>query len=169
MESPTAAQLEATRVARFATMNARTDTFAAQSVLPNAGLVVRKVLGAGIVADPKARPSAILVEHPFSMTFVEIPPGQAAPLHAHATEEVFFIVEGRMTFFWGDKGEHQIEMERYDTVTMPKHVFRAFENRGSQTARMMVTVGGGPDEVRNSVTYAPDVVAAAQAAGVKLD
>ena len=169
MESPTAAQLEATRVARFATMNARTDTFAAQSVLPNAGLVVRKVLGAGIVSDTKARPSTILVDHPFSMTLVEIPPGQAAPLHAHATEEVFFIVEGRVTFFWGDEGEHQIEMGRYDTVTMPKHVFRAFENRTDQTARMMVTVGGGADEVRNSVTYAPDVVAAAQAAGVKLD
>jgi len=169
MQSPTATQLEATCVARFAKMSARTDTFAIQSVLPNAGLVVRKVLGAGVVSDPKARPSTILVEHPFSMTFVEIPPGQAAPLHAHATEEVFFIVEGRVTFFWGNEGEHQIEMDRYDTVTMPKHVFRAFENRGSHTARMMVTVGGSPDEVRNSVTYPPEVVAAAQAAGVKLD
>ena len=103
------------------------------------------------------------------MTMVEIPPGQSAPLHAHATEEVFFVVEGRMTFTWGDNGEHEIEIGRYDTVTMPKHVYRAFENRSDQVARMMVTVEGGPDEVRNSVTYPAEVMAAARAAGVTLD
>lgn len=169
METPTPDQLEATRVARFAKMAGRTDTFAVQSVLPDAGLVVRKVLGAGIVSDPKAKPSTIPVEHPFSMTLVEIPPGQSAPLHAHATEEVFFIVEGHMTFFWGEHGEHQIEMGPYDTVTMPKNIYRGFTNRGDKLARMMVTVEGGPDEVRNSVTYPPEVVAAARAAGVTLD
>ena len=169
MQIPSPDQLEATRVARFAGMSGRTDVFAIQSVLPNTGLVVRKVLGAGIVADPKARPSAIAVEHPFSMTMVEIPPGQSAPLHAHATEEVFFVVEGRMTFTWGDQGEHEIEIGRYDTVTMPKHVYRAFQNRTDQLARMMVTVEGGPDEARNSVTYPEAVLAAARAAGVTLD
>lgn len=169
METPTPAQLEDLRVARFAGMPGRTDVFALQSVVPNAGLVVRKVLGAGVVADPKAKPPAIKVEHPFSMTFVEIPPGQGAPLHGHATEEVFFVVEGVMTFVWGERGEHQIEIGRYDTVTMPKDVFRGFSNRTDQVARMMVTVEGSPDEVRNSVTYPQEVVQAALAAGVQLD
>lgn len=161
-------ELERTRVARFANLDARKDVFKVQALLPKAGLVVRKVIGAGIVSDPSKVP-AIKLEHPFSMTFVEIPPGQEAPLHAHSTEEVFFVVEGEVTFLWGDQGESEIVLRQYDTVTMPTNVMRAFVNRGERPARMMVTVGGTAEQTRNSVTYAPDVVARAAAAGVTLD
>jgi len=165
--TPSATELENTRVARFSHLHARTDIFNVQAVMPKGGLVVRKVIGAGIVNDA-TKPPAIGIEHPFSMTFVEIPPGQEAPLHAHTTEEVFFIVEGVVTFSWGDQGEHQLDVGQYDTVTMPKHVMRAFTNRGDRPARMMVTVSGTNEQTRDSVTYAPEIVARAAAAGVTL-
>ncbi|MBN9428902.1 MAG: cupin domain-containing protein [Burkholderiales bacterium] len=167
--SPTATELESTRVARYAKLNARTDMFELQNKVPKTALVVRKILNKGIVtdSDPGKRP-AIEIEHPFGITMVEIPPGEHAPLHSHTTEEVFFVLEGQVHFVWGDQGEHELDLGSYDTVTMPKHIFRGFTNLTDRPARMLVMLGGTNAETMDSVGYTEEVMAVAQAHGRSL-
>jgi len=167
--TPSLQEMERTRIARFADLNVRDNTFAASALRgEKAGLITRKILGSGIV-DPALKPSKITIEHPFSMTITELPPGHSASLHAHTTEEIFMILEGEMTFFWGPEGEYETVLGKYDTVTMPQHVFRAFENRTSKPTRMLIVLGGTYAQTKHSVTYHPEIVAKAKEAGVTLD
>ena len=164
--SITTEEMEATRVGRFATMPIINDAFDVSSWVPNALTYVRKFIGRGIMKDPAKKPT-IGIDHPFSMTLVEIPPGQGAPLHAHSTEEVFLVVEGEMTFFWGDNREHEIKIGKFDLVTMPIGEYRGFVNRTDKVARMFITVAGTDEETMAGIKPSAEVVAWAKAAGIK--
>ena len=51
-------------------------------------------------------------------------------------------LSGRWAICWGPRGEREVVLEQYDTISVPVHVMRGFRNAGDETALMLAIVGG---------------------------
>ncbi|RFB97458.1 cupin [Rhizobium leguminosarum bv. trifolii] len=66
---------------------------------------------------------------------VTVPPGSRTPRHAHASPEVFRILEGRLTIWrLTDTGPEEIEAGAGDIVSIPPFVVHGYSNRGTAPA-----------------------------------
>jgi quercetin dioxygenase-like cupin family protein len=66
-----------------------------------------------------------------------MPPGATGPvLHHHAFEELFYVLEGELTFQVGDE---LVTKAAGDVVFVPGGVAHAFANRGDAPARFLLT------------------------------
>ena len=61
---------------------------------------------------------AIGGDHGFTMAINKVSPGKGAPLHSHTKPEVFVVLSGKCAFFWGDKGEHEVVLDQWDTCLL---------------------------------------------------
>lgn len=95
-------------------------------------------------------PAKIRTPHHFHMSFIEVPPGSGANLHAHDAPEIFVPISGRFAIIYGDKGEHQVELEPLDTISVPVNLMRTFKNIGNVTGILMV-IYDGPGEVLGKI------------------
>ena len=88
--------------------------------------------------------SAPIQEGDFTLIFTVCPPGQGPGLHAHhRTTETFTCLEGRFRVYWGDEGEHETVLERFDTISVPPGVCRGFVNVGEGEGILQVLITGG--------------------------
>jgi quercetin dioxygenase-like cupin family protein len=89
----------------------------------------------------------------FAMLMAECPPGQGPDLHAHhETEEIFTCLRGRFEVAWGDEGEHRLQLEPYDTVSVPPGVCRAFRNVADERGLLQVLITGGENDL-NDISF----------------
>lgn len=66
---------------------------------------------------------------------VTVPPGSRTPRHAHASPEVFRILEGSLTIWrLTDSGPEEIEADAGDIVTIPPFMVHGYANRGTVPA-----------------------------------
>ncbi|OWV88011.1 cupin [Rhizobium sp. R635] len=66
---------------------------------------------------------------------VTVPPGSRTPKHAHASPEVFRILEGRLTIWrLTDNGPEEIEAGAGDIVTIAPFMVHGYSNRGTVPA-----------------------------------
>ncbi|OWV88195.1 cupin [Rhizobium sp. N122] len=66
---------------------------------------------------------------------VTVPPGSRTPRHAHASPEVFRILQGRLTIWrLTDNGPEEIEAGAGDIVSIPPFMVHGYANRGSVPA-----------------------------------
>lgn len=151
--------MEATRVARFGGPCVYSDAFKS-SHIPEFRKKIHKVINMGAVSNPNAVP-AIKVEHPWTVSIIEMEPGKGAGLHSHTTEEVFFPLDGRFDMFWGDDGESAITLQRWDTISMPMGIMRGFKNMNDRTLHVLVMIGGENNATQGSIEYHESVVPAA--------
>ena len=80
----------------------------------------------------------------FTLICTVCPPGQGPGLHAHhRTTETFTCLDGRFKVYWGDAGEHETVLERFDTVSVPPSVCRGFTNVGDSEGVLQVLITGG--------------------------
>ncbi|HLI26899.1 MAG TPA: cupin domain-containing protein [Chloroflexota bacterium] len=87
-------------------------------------------------------PWALPAEH-FSVYLVYVPPGGGAPYHQHAAEEVFTVLEGRVSFWWERDGvEAEIVLGPKDLLYCPAHQRLRFVNTGVEGAWLHVALGG---------------------------
>ncbi len=95
------------------------------------------------------------------------PPRCRNSLHTHTTAEVFFILKGRWRFFWGRWGDAgEVVLEEGDLINLPTHMFRGFENIGTDYGMIMAVLGG--DDAGGGVTWAPQVIEEASDHGLVL-
>ncbi len=95
------------------------------------------------------------------------PPYCVNSLHTHRTAEVFFVLSGRWRFFWGRQGDAgDVVLEEGDFINIPTHLFRGFENIGTDYGMIMAMLGG--DDAGGGVIWAPEVIEKAQAHGLVL-
>jgi quercetin dioxygenase-like cupin family protein len=95
-----------------------------------------------------------------TMVFTVCPPGQGPGLHRHsATYETFVVLDGAFEYSWGRKGDHRVVLGKYDTVSFPPGVYRAFRAVGETDGTMLVIITGDDQD---------DIVGAA-AVGQQLD
>ena len=66
---------------------------------------------------------------------VTVPPGSRTPKHAHASPEVFRILEGNLTIWrLSDSGPEEIEASAGDIVTIAPFMVHGYSNRGTVPA-----------------------------------
>jgi mannose-6-phosphate isomerase-like protein (cupin superfamily) len=152
--NPSVAEMEA-RVARFHAL-VPTDDYV-DSAIPGCERTTWRVLG--------TPPAAPLAAEGFHMSFVRCEPGQSAPLHSHATQEVFVALTGRWEVFWGPQGERHVVLEPWDTVTIPPGLSRGFRNVATEAA-YLIGMASGHDP--GKLAWPEHVRAAARAVGVEL-
>jgi mannose-6-phosphate isomerase-like protein (cupin superfamily) len=81
---------------------------------------------------------------------------------------VFFPLNGKMIVVWGDKGEHEIELNQWDCISMPVGVMRGFRNPNDHDLVIYSVVGGRDEEV-GRIEWHPDVLRAAEGTGLAYD
>ncbi|MBN9425689.1 MAG: cupin domain-containing protein [Burkholderiales bacterium] len=97
------------------------------------------------VISPNAHlgPSGITTPHQFHMSFLKVPPGHGARLHAHRLPEVFTVLRGRFAILWGNQAQHHVELGEFDTISVPNNVMRTFRNIGDEEGLLQVIYDGG--------------------------
>ena len=92
-----------------------------------------------------------------TMVVAACPPGQGPSLHSHKmTFETFTVLQGRFEVTWNDQGENRIELDRFDTVSVPPGVQRAFRNIGDGEGLLQVIITGGVHDM-SDIAFAPAV------------
>ena len=93
-----------------------------------------------------------------TMTLARCPAGQGPGLHNHKdTFETFTVLEGRFEVRWNDEGQDRLELERFDTISIPPGVYRSFRNIGDTEGLLQVIITGGVHDMN-------DIAFSAQAA-----
>jgi mannose-6-phosphate isomerase-like protein (cupin superfamily) len=152
------------RTARFEGLRASKQAFV-DTRLPEHERDIFNVIGAGVTEDPDLKP-AIVDAQDFNVTYVGAEPGKGAALHSHPTVEVFIAMSGHWSVYWGDDGEHEIEIGPWDVVSVPVGVMRGFRNIGDSYAHLMAILGGTS---AGKVDWADTVLARAAESGLALD
>ena len=153
-----------TRVARYDALKSSKEAFV-DSLLPGHEREILNVIGNGVTEDASLKP-AIADAQDFHLTLVRAEPGKGAALHSHKTLEVFVALEGSWAVFWGDRGEQEIVLEPWDTISVPTGVMRGFRNAG-KAGGVLMSILGGTDPGR--VTWAAQVLEAARQSPLRLD
>src|SRR3954468_579675 len=79
-----------------------------------------------------------------TMTLAVCPPGQGPGLHAHRrTYETFTVLKGEFEVSWNDDGAERARLGRFDTISFPPGVCRAFRNVGRGQGILQVIITGG--------------------------
>ncbi len=151
------------RIARFKDLKPISRGFL-DTVIPEHARDVFNVIGRGVTEDPSGAP-AIADARDFNVTYVRAEPGNGAALHDHLTVEVFIPLTGRFAIIWGDHGEHEVELEPFDVISVPPGVMRGFRNVHHEAAYLLA-IQGGADPGR--VTYADQVIERAREHGAKV-
>ena len=152
------------RVARFTALQPSCQAFV-DSRIPGHERAIFNVIGRGVTEDASLQPAIIDVQG-FNLTFVHAAPGKGAALHSHLTVEVFTPFCGEWSIYWGEKGEEEIILGPWDTISVPPGVMRGFRNVGREEAYLMAILGG-TDAGR--VNWAPQVLEQARQTGLQLD
>ncbi|MEM8984571.1 MAG: cupin domain-containing protein [Pseudomonadota bacterium] len=123
------------------------------------------IIGPGVAENPDQHVH-IEIPHGFNIGGARQPPGCVNSQHSHETAEVFVVHSGTWAFMLGADGhDGRVILEEGDTISIPIHVFRGFENVGPE-AGFLFAVLGGDDPGR--VTWAPYVFEQASTYGLVL-
>ncbi len=165
MKSALLQQIESTRVARFSKLKHFGLAFV-DSLLPEGRKKNLKVIGKGVVERDDMAPP-INEDHGFTVSYVLVPPGGGASLHAHKTAEVFVPINGELHVLVGEDKE-ELVMQPLDVVSIPVGVMRGFRNHTDKEIVLLAIVGGHTGG--GSVTWHPEVLErAAKETGLALD
>jgi quercetin dioxygenase-like cupin family protein len=142
------------RVARFGNLvplPAQTDPsipLAAKDVMYARKLL--SVIGLEDAATPISSDAPISGAAGMTMTLAVCPPGQGPELHSHVrTYETFTVLRGRFEVRWNDDGSERLELEEFDTISVPPGVCRAFRNIGDGEGILQVIITGGVHDMQD--------------------
>lgn len=123
------------------------------------------IIGPGVSESPDQHVH-IEIPHGFNIGAARQPPGCINSQHSHETAEVFVIHSGRWAFRLGPEArDGEVVLGPGDTISIPIHMFRGFENVGEDKGFMFGVLGGDDP---GHVTWAPYVFQAAQTHGLVL-
>ncbi|MEO5897537.1 MAG: cupin domain-containing protein [Vicinamibacterales bacterium] len=123
------------------------------------------IVGPGVSENPDQHVH-IAIPHGFNIGGARQPPGCLNSQHSHDTAEVFIVHSGRWAFRSGERAQDgEVILTAGDTISLPIHMFRGFENIGDDVG-FLFAVLGGDDPGR--VTWAPQVFDLARHHGLVL-
>jgi quercetin dioxygenase-like cupin family protein len=148
------------------------------SALPGCGAQVAPVIGHGMSAE-RNHLAPIMNSHGFSIEWLKIPSGGCVSLHQLAAKQVLAVYQGSVEISIQNQPPLGVELdstatklvangsiEGNDCYAMPADVWRSYRNAGSSEVVMLVMT---PGDDRKRITWAPDVVERAAAAGYTHD
>jgi len=93
----------------------------------------------------------------FAVVIAECEARNGPGLHVHQNStETFTCIQGRFRIEWGDNAEHAIELNLFDTISVPPGVMRRFENISDETGLLYVILQGNEHRLRD-VEFAPSL------------
>ena len=123
------------------------------------------IIGPGVSESPDQHVH-LDIPHGCNIGGARQPPHCTNSQHSHDTAEVFIVHSGRWAFYLGENADGpRVDLAPGDTISVPIHVFRGFENIGNEIG-FMFAILGGDDPGR--VTWAPYVFEAAKRNGLAL-
>jgi mannose-6-phosphate isomerase-like protein (cupin superfamily) len=135
------------------------------SRLPGGGAELALVIGYGLTENRFQRPR-LTEPHGFSLAWLRADPGAGVGRHRLAEAQVLIVKQGRLRVTLNDADPVSVEIGAYDTLSVPKGAWRAFESVGEEPAQaVLLTEGDG----RVYLDWAPEIVAAARDKDVALD
>lgn len=150
------------RIVRFGDLRPQSSYYDLEAGIPKEAyeLITAKALytlmAPSSAAGPMSAKPAIEGSEGLSVVIAECPPGDKPMLHAHfKTVETFLCLDGRFRIRWGDQGENETHIDRFDMISMPPGVCRDFTNVGASTAYLLVLITGGNEEDYNDIAFAP--------------
>lgn len=112
------------------------------------------IIGPGVAENPDQYVH-IDTPHGFNIGGARQPPGCVNSQHSHETAEVFVVHSGTWAFLLGpNKEDGRVVLRPGDTISIPVHVFRGFENVGDDVGFLFAVLGGDDP---GHVTWAPYV------------
>ncbi|CAN0322855.1 unnamed protein product [Discosporangium mesarthrocarpum] len=172
----------ATRVSRFAELKPLKAAESLDIPLEARDVIYSRellsVIGLGGDADtPVNQGAPIQGAGGMTMTMAVCPPGTGPSLHAHQqTYETFTVLQGRFEIRWNDDGEQRVELDRFDTISVPPGVCRAFRNISDEQGILQVLITGGVHDMSDIdfpastaeelASYGPGVVEAFRERGL---
>ena len=98
-------------------------------------------------------------------------------MHAHRqTYETFTVLRGRFEVFWNDDGSERLELDEFDTISLPPGVCRGFRNISDEDGILQVVISGGVHDMNDIdfpkataeqlAAFGDDVVAQFEARGM---
>jgi mannose-6-phosphate isomerase-like protein (cupin superfamily) len=126
-------------VARLSQMKSTAKAFI-DTFIPGHEREIYQIIGTGPLEDAEAR--APIPPQDFHVGIIKAEPGKGAALHSHLTQEVFMPLTSRWAIYWGPKGDKEVILEPFDTISVPVHVMRGFRNAGTETGLLLAIVGG---------------------------
>jgi uncharacterized RmlC-like cupin family protein len=149
-------------IARFQDVRPQSEFYAKDQDIPDDAYqaVTAKTLYTLMAPSQKAGPMSarplVTADENLSVIIAECPPGDKPMLHAHFhTVEHFFCLKGQFRIRWGDQGEHEIMLNPFDLIRVPKAVCRDFTNITNETAYLLVLITGKNEEDYNDIGFAP--------------
>ena len=93
----------------------------------------------------------------FTLSVMFLPPGQGGSAHTHEVEEVFFVLQGLVTFFLEDETGRRVSkrLGQCGSISCPPRVLHGFVNEGLEPAYLQTLIGTGRP---GPVGYADDAV-----------
>lgn len=89
-----------------------------------------------------------------TITLAACPPGTGPSLHSHRqTYETFTVLTGRFELYWNDDGGQRVELDQFDTISVPPGVCRGFRNIGDTEGILQVVISGGVHDL-NDIDFA---------------
>lgn len=166
--TPTPEEME-TRIARFADLELLPAVRELDMPLEVKDVIFSRKLLPAIAPEegdtPLASGRVVRGAAGMTMTFAVCPPGTGPGLHTHAqTFETFTVLEGRFEFSWGDRGEHSVVLGRFDVISVPPGVCRAFRNVGEDEGMLQVLITGGVHDMQD-IAFPPQIAEQIAAAG----
>ena len=82
----------------------------------------------------------------FAVMFVN--PGQGNAAHTHETEEIFFVLQGRLSVFLEDESGQRlwVRLNQWDCVACPPGVIHGYHNESHEPVYIMIMLGKGQPE-----------------------
>jgi quercetin dioxygenase-like cupin family protein len=82
--------------------------------------------------------------HHYSVMEMTVPPGAGVPLHRHAIQETFTVLDGSAEFGrLGKNGEEWLPIAPGEVVNVPNWAYHGFRNSSSSPARIQLTCAAG--------------------------
>ena len=108
------------------------------------------VIGLEDTTTPINQGAPIIGAGGITMTHAVCPPGTGPSLHAHRnTYETFTVMRGRFELYWNDDGGERIELDEFDTISVPPGVCRGFRNIADEDGILQVIISGGVHDMQD--------------------
>lgn len=132
-------------VGRFRDKTPDWNAFADASIEGNRRAQYRFV-GAG--ASGKHGDGSTIAAGGFTLSIMEVPPGQGNAPHTHEVEEVFFVLEGELTVFVEDEDGDRVSrtLQPWEMIWCPPGVIHGYVNDTQATVFLQVMLGRGRPE-----------------------
>lgn len=136
------------------------------SVLPGMACELAPVIGHGMTED-RSHTAPVGNAHGFSVEWLRIMPGQRVGRHSLAETQVAIVFNGALAVTLNEPGaEVAVPVATGECFSTPAGTWRELAAAGDAPVEMaLITAGDG----RKRVTWAPEIVAAAMAAGAGMD